>query len=299
MLRYCIQDDKLKPSAPLLEKTGILVCSPIEWDHLMLPVAPVTKKECAMRGPAKLESFEGYDFILLNLPESWRGGGSGRLGIYIFTGYMVFVCDILPRLQQFLNGYTERAVKGLNQSHILHAFFSALIKDDMEKLMDFEDIIADLENRVMQGNIGGCQGRFLTLRRELAAYKKYYEQLLDVAERMEENDNGLLGADLLRPFQRYTARVERLLHTVENLREDVARSYESYQSQVDINLNKTMKLLTVITSVFLPLSLVTGWYGMNFQNMPELTWRFGYLYVMLLCALVLTLCFLYIKKKKL
>lgn len=299
MFRYCIQEDKLKPCDPLLEKTGILICSPGEWNDLSLPVTPVTKTECAMRGPSKLESFDGYDFILLNLPEQWRDGGSGRLGIYIFTEYMVFVSDIFSRIQQFLKGYTEKAVKGLNHSHILHAFFYALVKDDNEGLMNLEDTIAELENRVMQGNIEDCQNQFLTLRRKLAAYKKYYEQLLDVAERMEENENGLLGADLLKSFQRFTARVERLLRAVENLREDVARSYEAYQSQVDINLNKTMKMLTVITSVFLPLSLIAGWYGMNFQNMPELTWRYGYLYVMLLCALVLGLCFLYMRKKKL
>lgn len=76
-----------------------------------------------MRGPSKLESFEEYDFILLNLPEKWRGGGSGRLGIAAFTKYMVFVCGVILQIQQFLNGYTEKAVKGLNQSYIFQLLF--------------------------------------------------------------------------------------------------------------------------------------------------------------------------------
>lgn len=89
---------------------------------------------------------------MLNLPEKWRGGGSGRLGIAAFTEYMVFVCGVILQIQQFLNGYTEKAVKGLNQS-----YFSAFIrieKDDIEGLMDLEDI-AELENQVMQGEYRG------------------------------------------------------------------------------------------------------------------------------------------------
>ena len=58
-----------------------------------------------------------------------------------------------------------------------------------------------------------------------------------------------------------------------------------------------MKLLTLLTAVFMPLTLVAGWYGMNF-NMPELSWPLGYAYVIALSALVCALCFWIFKKKK-
>ena len=68
---------------------------------------------------------------------------------------------------------------------------------------------------------------------------------------------------------------------------------------MDYNLNNTMKIFTVVTTVFLPLSLIVGWYGMNFTNMPELTWKYGYLAVILLSVAVVIFCFWFFKKKKL
>ena len=59
-----------------------------------------------------------------------------------------------------------------------------------------------------------------------------------------------------------------------------------------------MKLFTMVTIIFQPLTLIVGWYGMNFKNMPELGWRFGYLYVIILSILVVGGILYYFKKKK-
>lgn len=68
---------------------------------------------------------------------------------------------------------------------------------------------------------------------------------------------------------------------------------------LDYNLNNIMKLLTVITTVFLPLTLIVGWYGMNFVNMPELTWKYGYLGVILFSVAVILFCIVAFKKHRL
>jgi magnesium transporter len=59
-----------------------------------------------------------------------------------------------------------------------------------------------------------------------------------------------------------------------------------------------MKLFTVVTTIFLPLTLIVGWYGMNFTTMPELGWSFGYVYVILLSIIVAIICYIFFKKKK-
>ena len=64
------------------------------------------------------------------------------------------------------------------------------------------------------------------------------------------------------------------MHSVLNLRDYLSQVREAYQSQIDINLNNVMKIFTVITAIFLPLSLIAGWYGMNF-NMPEYQSPYG------------------------
>lgn len=62
-------------------------------------------------------------------------------------------------------------------------------------------------------------------------------------------------------------------------------------------MNRTMKVLTVVSAIFLPLTLIVGWYGMNFKNMPELEWEYGYFGVAALCIAVVVVCIVYFKKK--
>ena len=83
-----------------------------------------------------------------------------------------------------------------------------------------------------------------------------------------------------------------------NLRDYVTQMREAYQAQVDIEQNQLMKFFTVITSLFLPLTLLVGWYGMNFSNMPELTWKYGYASIIVLSILICIGMIAWFKKKK-
>jgi magnesium transporter len=82
-----------------------------------------------------------------------------------------------------------------------------------------------------------------------------------------------------------------------NSRDYVSQVREAYQAQVDIDQNTIMKVFTVITSIFLPLTLLVGWYGMNLR-MPEFSWDYGYPFVILLSVIVVSLCVVFFKKKK-
>ena len=62
-----------------------------------------------------------------------------------------------------------------------------------------------------------------------------------------------------------------------------------FQAEIDIRQNRIMKILTVVTTIFLPLSLLVGWYGMNFAGMPELTWRYGYPAVIVVSLVIVLL----------
>ncbi len=135
------------------------------------------------------------------------------------------------------------------------------------------------------------------LRKKLMGYKRYYDRLLSVTEAIVENVNGLLSKKEMRYFQIITDRNRRLLESLRFLQDYLSQIREAYQTQVDINLNSIMKLSTVITTIFLPLTLVAGWYGMNF-DMPEYHLSFGYPMVIVGSLVLSLLIIIYFKKHK-
>ena len=133
---------------------------------------------------------------------------------------------------------------------------------------------------------------------ELRRLKRYYEQLDSIFDELAENDNSLLGKQNTRRFANLGNRMERYLNAVQSLRESVAQLREAYQSQLSIQQNDLMKIFTVVTAVFLPLTLLVGWYGMNFVGMPELHWKYGYPAVILVSVGIVAALVIYFKKKK-
>lgn len=96
---------------------------------------------------------------------------------------------------------------------------------------------------------------------------------------------------------KFTHRAERLQNHVQLLRENMLQLRELYQSRQDARQNKIMGILTIVTTFFLPLTLITGWYGMNFAYMPELKWRYGYLSVIIVSLIIAIGEIIYFKRR--
>lgn len=92
----------------------------------------------------------------------------------------------------------------------------------------------------------------------------------------------------------------RTLDTLKYLlkKQNVIHVRESLDAAYNYNMNNTMKLFTVVSVIFLPLTLIAGWYGMNFTGMPELTWKYGYMMVIALCLVITVLILILFKRKK-
>ena len=126
----------------------------------------------------------------------------------------------------------------------------------------------------------------------------YYDQLVDVAREFEENENNFFKAENLRYFRLFANRAARLYDNASSLRDYALHLQSLYQSQLDVRQNRIMTVLTVVTSIFMPLTLITGWYGMNFRYMPELEQPWAYPAVIAVSAAVVIVCIVYFKKKK-
>ena len=181
----------------------------------------------------------------------------------------------------------------------LYDLWELLLDGDLRALEALEQRIDKLENAVLSGTSGAFHQRLMAVRREVMTYVRCYAQLDGVLYKFLENGNGYFNAEDLRLFQLFRERVGRLESEAENLREHCLQVWELFQAELDLRQNRIMKALTIVTTVFLPLTLLVGWYGMNFHNMPEVSWEYGYPVMILVSVLVVALTVWLLKKKKL
>lgn len=178
----------------------------------------------------------------------------------------------------------------------MYLFFKNMFKGDNRNLELLEDKISDLDDAVIAGKSDDARMQIVDIRYELLRLKKYYEQFELVFEELCENDNELISEQYLFYFEALRNRTDKLSSYVMNLREFIVQVRESYQAQVDIEQNRIMKVFTLVTSVFLPLTLIAGWYGMNLQ-MPEFKWAYSYPVLIGVCLAVCGVWFVVFRKK--
>ncbi len=180
----------------------------------------------------------------------------------------------------------------------LYDLLEKMIEPDLRLLEETEHRLNKAEEEILHGMTDEYPTEINDIRGELLDLRVHYEQLIDFGQELEENENGFFRQDNLRFFRLFTERVMRLQDRVTSLREYVVQLRDLVQSQLAEKQNRIMTLLTVITSIFMPLTLIAGWYGMNFLYMPELKWKWAYPAVFIVSVLIIAGCLVWFKKKK-
>lgn len=189
----------------------------------------------------------------------------------------------------------KKARQGETKERFLYNFITQFMSRDLELLCRYEKIIMSMEEDIMKGKIDDFQNRIHPIRRELLALRSYYDELMDMGKDLEENENRFFAKKQLKYFGTISDRADRLMSKTTHLLEYAQQILDTYQTQVDTIQNKNMQFLTVISTIFFPLTLITGWYGMNFENMPEL--KYGYPGVIIVAIAVIIICIIIFKKK--
>ena len=173
-----------------------------------------------------------------------------------------------------------------------------LLKEDVIFLQQYDDSLTRLEEGLLKRETEEFDVRILAARKALSALSAYYEQLSDMGETLQQDaaERGNERDSLL--FGLFSDKAGRLYSTVQMMKEYSMQLREMHQTQVDIRQNEIMKFLTIVTTVFMPLSLIAGWYGMNFVSMPELKFPYGYAVVCIVCLLIVALEIWFFKRKK-
>ncbi|MBQ6104406.1 MAG: magnesium transporter CorA [Lachnospiraceae bacterium] len=180
----------------------------------------------------------------------------------------------------------------------IYDFLEGILTGDLIMLERYEKEMDAMEDRILSGDLSGTMERLVDIRSELLDLRTHYEQLVDLGSELEENENGFFQTKNLRFFRLFIERVERLQSIVTSLREHTMQVRDLYHSQLEVKQNRNMSFLTIIATIFTPLTLITGWYGMNFKYMPELDWPYSYPIVFGVCILIASTILIILKKKK-
>lgn len=205
-------------------------------------------------------------------------------------------CERLEALVEKLFALHPHAV--LCAGHLFVDLLLSFIAGESDHIQGLEGRISALEQNVLGNRVEGFIHQMSGLRGELNRTSRYYTQMSDFAASLLEDVPELLDRHVTQRLNYFARKVGGLREEVQMLREYASQVSSAYQAQVDIAQNRVMKLLTVVTTVFMPLSIITGWYGMNFDSMPELHWRYGYPMIALVSAAVVIACIRYVRNKR-
>ena len=250
-----------------------------------------------------IDMSDGHLFAIVSVREiSGEQDARDRVGLFVRKNLMLIVS--LRDDDESIPASLEEALKRMNAKtatleRLICAFFERLLSRDGSDLERFDQRIAEMEEQIEDNTTGKrFNSEVLALRRQLLVIRNYYEQLLDLFDAMLENEADLFAAKQLYHFRTARDKIARLSANAQLLRDSLVQVREAYMAALDYNANRIMKVFTVVTTVFLPLTLIVGWYGMNFTNMPELSWEFGYPMVILISLITASGSLIMFKVKK-
>ena len=245
----------------------------------------------------KAEVFKNCIIGTLRLPQkSEQRSPKLSFGFYLTGQSLLFVEDA-GDLRLWIEKQMSTLQELYNPAQLLLQFMERMIEDDVLYLSHVETEIEKMEENISNGDSNNFFTSLTKYRQKLSELNAYYEQLTNIGELFQSSACSSFVRDA-QDWDKYTHRAERLQNHVQLLRENMLQLRELYQSKQDARQNKIMGILTIVTTFFLPLTLITGWYGMNFAYMPELQWRYGYLSVIIVSLIIAIGEIIYFKKKK-
>ena len=210
----------------------------------------------------------------------------------IFIDDEDFVTSILQSI------HTSKKWKNPSMARFLYDFIDTMIKDDLRVLESYEMELEEMEERLNVKDTAFSSHKLNRIRSKVRYMMMHYDQLIDLVEELDENENGFFSEEELIYFPKLLRRIERLDSTISSIREYTLQVKDMAKEKIDLKQNSITTLLTVVTTVFMPLTLITGWYGMNFHHMPELSWPFAYPLLFVIFVVIVILMLYFFKKIK-
>jgi magnesium transporter len=252
----------------------------------------------------KVEDYEDYLFIVTHAVDFKRTEKFNSTELDLFLGKDYLVTYHTTPLRS-VTTLTDRITKltGIGPrgpDRIAHSLLDLLVDNYAPVIEELRAELEDLEEDVLARDSGQQKlvNELLHVRSDFTRLRTIVRPQRDVIDRLARGDSKLIRSKLLPYFRDLRDNLARLEETSASYHERLMMAFDIYLNKAAFEANEGIKFLTALTAVTLPAVMVGGWYGMNFDHMPELRSPHGYLWACCLTIVSTALMVIYLKKKK-
>lgn len=248
---------------------------------------PLIVADCLSKNihPPKVDDFDEYLFMIVHGINYYIESDieeTTELGVFVGTNYVVTSHDTPMRsITQMLERIQHRGRPVRRGADMLaHDLIDAVVDNIMPTIDELSEKLASIETEVLQNPRKETLARIMQLKRSIMAINRVMTPQRELVGNLSRGFYPLISekAQLYyRNIYDHMVRIETLTQDLRDLADSVLATY---LSSVSNRMNEVMKVLSIVAAIFLPLALVAGIYGMNFANIPELEWRYGYFVIL-------------------
>ncbi|GAB4284379.1 MAG: hypothetical protein Kow0068_09420 [Marinilabiliales bacterium] len=182
--------------------------------------------------------------------------------------------------------------------YLLYSLLDVIVDNYFFIIEYFNDSIEELEEQILLNNSQEFLITIQKLKRSIINFRKSIIPLREAISSLQKYNGGLIQDSTFRYIRDIYEHIIHLNDSMEAQRDMLASIMDLYLSGTSNKMNEIMKVLTIIATIFIPLTFIAGVYGMNFKNMPEIQWKYGYFTIWGIMILVALIMIYYFKRKK-
>jgi len=251
----------------------------------------------------KIEDFGNYIFVVLKMLYYDTEEGEMKseqvsliLGSNFVISFQESIGDVFNPIRDRIRNEKGR-IRKMGADYLAYSLMDAIVDSYFVILEQLGEEIEDTEEELVKNPTSETLQAIHILKREMIVLRKSVWPLREVVSMLERAESPLIKkttAIYLRDVYDHTFQV---IDTIETFRDMLSGMLDIYLSSISNRMNAVMKVLTIIATIFIPLTFIVGIYGMNFRFMPELEWHWGYPVVLLGMAVIVGLMLFYFRKK--
>lgn len=206
--------------------------------------------------------------------------------------------DVFENVRERIKGTTAR-IRSLGADYLFYALIDAIVDHYYVVAETLGNKIEDIEDDLFKGKVNeNISFEIQALKRELLKVRRAIFPLREVINRIEKTESTLIEKRSMQFFSDVYDHVIQLADTIDIYREMIWSLMDMYMTTISNKMNEVMKVLTIIATIFIPLTFIAGIYGMNFENIPELHYKYGYHMLWGIMIVIFLAMLYYFKRKK-